>query len=107
MSDRFLVIKLFNEKVSDLRYSLHREATETIRKNAPKGWLLLKNPANLNKKRDEKKRLMEALSLNQSPAVAYYLKEVRRRFWMHPARRLQSLSSKAESGVPRRRGARC
>ena len=44
-------------------------------------WLLLKNPENLDPERDEAARLEEALKLNASLAVAYYLKEDLRRFW--------------------------
>lgn len=86
--DRFHVIKLFNEKLSDLRRALHREATETMHKEVLKGtrWLLLKNPENLDEKRDESKRLAEALSLNHSLAVAYYLKEDLRQFWEQPGK---------------------
>ena len=43
--DRFHVVKLFNEKLSQLRRDLHREATEMLQKKVLKGtrWLLLKN----------------------------------------------------------------
>jgi len=36
-------------------------------------WLLLKNPENLEEKKDEKRRLKEALALNEPLATAYYL----------------------------------
>lgn len=80
--DRFHVVKLFNEKLSDLRRSLHRQAGDE-QKEVLKGsrWLLLKNPENLDPKRDEASRLAEALSLNEPLAVAYYLKEDLRQFW--------------------------
>jgi transposase len=80
--DRFHVIKLFNEKLSDLRRSLYRRATEE-QKKVLKGsrWLLLKDPANLDPERDEAARLAEALSLNEPLATAYYMKEDLRRFW--------------------------
>ena len=48
---------------------------------------MLKNPENLDEQRDEKKRLEEALALNQSLATAYYLKEDLRRFWEQPGKR--------------------
>jgi transposase len=88
--DRFHVIKLFNEKLSDLRRDLHREATEKLDKKVLKGtrWLLLKNPENLDAGRDEKRRLEEALALNKSLATAYYLKEDLRQFWDQPGKRL-------------------
>ena len=42
--DRFHVMKLFNEKPSDLRRALHREATDVLQKKVLKGtrWPLLK-----------------------------------------------------------------
>ena len=81
--DHFHIIKLFNEKLSDLRRDLHREATEKLHKEVLKGtrWLLLKNPENLDPTRDEAKRLQEALRLNQPLATAYYMKEDLRRVW--------------------------
>jgi transposase len=87
--DRFHVVKLFNEKLSQLRRDLHREATEVLHKRVLKGarWLLLKNPENLGAERDERRRLEEALALNKSLAAAYYLKEDLRRFWEQPGKR--------------------
>ncbi|HMB06758.1 MAG TPA: ISL3 family transposase [Isosphaeraceae bacterium] len=87
--DRFHVVKLFNEKLSDLRRDLHREATEKLHKEVLKGtrWLLLKNAEHLDEKRDEKRRLEEASALNQSLATAYYMKEDRRQFWEQPGKR--------------------
>jgi transposase len=81
--DHFHVIKLFNEKLSDLRRELYREATEKLHKDVLKGtrWLLLKNPENLDETRDESKRLHEALALNQPLATAYYMREDLRRVW--------------------------
>lgn len=75
--DRFHVMKLFNEKLTDLRRDLHREATEKMHKEALKGvrWLLLKRPENLDETRNERARLEEALRLNQPLATAYYMKE--------------------------------
>jgi transposase len=87
--DHFHVVKLFNEKLSDLRRSLYREATEVMHKEVLKGtrWLLLKNPENLDAEKDEKRRLEEALALNQPLATAYYLKDDLRRFWEQPGKR--------------------
>ena len=81
--DHFHVIKLFNEKLSDLRRELYREAIGLQQKEVLKGtrWLLLKNPENLEKKNDERRRLKEALRLNEPLATAYYMKEDLRRFW--------------------------
>jgi transposase len=87
--DHFHVIKLFNDKLSDLRRALYREATDVMHKEVLKGtrWLLLKNPENLDEEKDEKRRLEEALALNKPLAVAYYLKEDLRRFWEQPGKR--------------------
>ncbi len=49
-------------------------------------WLLLKNPENLDKEKDEKQRLKEALTLNQPLATAYYVKDDLRRFWNQPGK---------------------
>lgn len=86
--DHFHVIKLFNDKLSDLRREVYREATEQMHKDVLKGtrWLLLKNPENLDQTRDEAKRLHEALILNQPLATAYYMKEDLRRVWEQPHR---------------------
>lgn len=81
--DHFHVLKLFNDNLSDLRRQVYREATEQLHKDVLKGtrWLLLKNPENLDKTRDEAKRLHEALLLNQPLATAYYMREDLRRVW--------------------------
>lgn len=86
--DRFHVVKLFNDRLSDFRRELYREATDTMHKEVLKGtrWLLLKNPDNLNDEKKEKERLAEALSLNQPLATAYYLKEDLRQFWGQKSR---------------------
>src|SRR4051812_12096843 len=87
--DRFHVVKLFNEKLSDLRRALHREATGVMQKEVLKGtrWLLLKNPENLDEGKDERRRLEEALALNKPLATAYYMKDDLRRFWEQPGKR--------------------
>ena len=81
--DRFHVVKLFNEKLSDLRRELYREATTLLHKKVLKGtrWLLLRNPENLDDAKGERRRLEDALKLNESLALAYYLKEDLRQFW--------------------------
>ena len=86
--DHFHVIKLFNDKLSDLRRELYREATDVMQKKVLKGtrWLLLKNPENLDAEKDEKRRLEEALALNEPLATAYYLKDDLRRFWDQPGK---------------------
>lgn len=87
--DHFHLIKLFNEKLSDLRRDLHREATEDGKK-VLKGlrWLLLKNPSNLKPEHNEEQRLEEALLLNSSLATAYYLKEDLRQLWFQEDKEL-------------------
>jgi len=84
--DHFHVIKLFNEKLSDLRRVLYREATDQLHKDVLKGtrWLLLKNSDNLKPDRKETERLQEALRLNQPLAMAYYMKEELRLLWSKP-----------------------
>jgi transposase len=84
--DHFHVIKLFNEKLSDFRRELYREATDRMHKEVLKGtrWLLLKNPENLDPKRNERERLEEALRMNQPLATVYYLKEDLRQIWDQP-----------------------
>jgi len=81
--DRFHMMKLLNDKLSDLRRELYREATDMLQKNVLKGirWLLLKRPENLDPKRDESGRLEEALRLNRPLATAYYLKETLGEVW--------------------------
>ncbi len=84
--DHFHVIKLFNEKLSDLRRTLYHQALTQEEKHVIKGtrWLLLKNPENLDETRNESHRLQEALALNQPLATAYYLKEDLRQLWCLP-----------------------
>jgi transposase len=81
--DHFHVIKLFNEKLSDFRRELYREATDRLHKDILKGtrWLLLKNPENLDPRRNERERLDEALRINQPLATVYYMKEDLRQIW--------------------------
>ena len=88
--DRFHVVKLFNEKLSDLRRALHREATDVLQKKVLKGtrWLLLKNPENLDaKRRTRSGGWRRRLALNKSLATAYYMKEDLRQFWEQPGKR--------------------
>jgi transposase len=90
--DRFHVMKLFNDKISDLRRSLYHRANEH-QKKVLKGsrWLLLKAAENLDPERDEMARLKEALRLNKPLATAYYLKEELRQFWQQPGREFDGL----------------
>lgn len=86
--DRFHVMKLYNDKLSDLRREVQREAETRLKRDVLKGirWLLLRNEENLNDERkgrrlSDKERLQRALELNAPLATAYYLKEDLRRFW--------------------------
>ena len=87
--DRFHIIKLYNEKLSNLRCDLHRQLADTMQKKVLKGvrWLLLKRPENLDPSRGETKRLEEALRLNEPLATAYYLKEELNALWEQEDRR--------------------
>jgi transposase len=86
--DHFHVIKLFNDKLSDLRRELYHEATTQMDKRVLKGtrWLLLKNPENLSPKHREAERLHEALRMNAPLATAYYMKEDLRQIWNQDAK---------------------
>ena len=86
--DRFHVVKLLNEELSELRRELYHEATTKLERQVLKGtrWLLLKNPENLDDTRQERQRLQDALELNASLAAAYYLKDDLRQFWEQPTR---------------------
>ncbi len=83
--DRFHVVKLMNEKLTDLRREMYHELTDKQHRKMLKGtrYLLMMNPENLkqNAKVDEQAQLHEALQLNESLSVAYYLKEDLRQFW--------------------------
>ena len=80
--DRFHVIKLFNDKLSNLRRDQYHAASKADRKLL-KGsrWLLLKRPQNLDDSKNESQRLQEALAINQPLATAYYLKELLNEVW--------------------------
>ena len=81
--DRFHVIKLYNDKLSELRRDLYKQLKDTVQRNVLKGvrWLLLKRPEHLDESRKEPKRLQEALRLNEPLALAYYLKEELNEIW--------------------------
>ena len=90
--DHFHVVKLFNEKLSNLRRWLYHRAKDEHKK-VLKGvrWLLLKIAENLEDERNEKARLREALKLNKPLALAYYMKEDLRQFWEQPGKRYATL----------------
>ena len=65
--DHFHVVKLFNDRLSDFRRELQREAEGPLGQTVLKGtrWLILKNPENLDEAKGERTRLEEALRINQ------------------------------------------
>lgn len=83
--DRFHVVKLLNDKLTELRRDLYREVQD-LQKHVLKGvrWLLLKRERNLDDDRNERQRLRAALELNRPLATAYYLKEELDLFWNQP-----------------------
>ena len=78
--DHFHVIKLMNERLTELRRELARQAEEQ-ESAVLKGtrWLLLMGQEHLEE--DAQKQLQQALDLNQPLATAYYLKEDLRQIW--------------------------
>jgi len=81
--DRFHVIKLYNDKLSELRRAMYHQLKDSMQKDVLKGvrWLLLKRPEHLDPARNEPKRLQEALELNVPLATAYYLKDELNEVW--------------------------
>ena len=81
--DRFHVMKLYNDRLCELRRQLQREAAGPLQLKVLKGtrWLLLKNPENLDDQKNEGGRLQRALQFNAPLAAAYYLKDDLRQFW--------------------------
>lgn len=84
--DRFHIVKLMNDKLTQLRRELQREAETMLDKKVLKGlrWLLLKHNEDLDESKNERTRLMEALGLNQSLMIGYYLKEDLGQIWQQP-----------------------
>lgn len=84
--DKFHIIKKMNEALDATRRWLYQKETALNQRKVIKGlrWLLLKNEENLNAEKDEKKRLEEALQLNEPLAQAYYLKEELHWLWRQP-----------------------
>ena len=81
--DHFHVVKRYQEKLTELRRDLQREAIDKTQKDVLKGtrWLLLKNAENLDAEKNEMARLNEALLLNEPLAKAYYLKDSLQQIW--------------------------
>jgi len=70
--DQFHVVKLMNDKITQIRRQLFREISSLMEKKAVKGthWLLLKTPENLDASRNKKQRLDKRLRLNKPLATA-------------------------------------
>lgn len=83
--DPFHLVKLLNDKLSDLRRELQRKAEQETKAEL-KGtrWLLLKRAKKLDEKREEPERLESALRLNEPLATGYYLKEDFAELWKQP-----------------------
>ena len=109
--ERFQVMKLFNDKLSQWRRQLYHQATAAHRQ-VLKGvrWLLVKRPEHLDPARKERQRLEEAWKLNEPLATAYYLKEELGEFWEQDdeeeatAFLLDWLARAEASGIPILRG---
>jgi len=105
--DRFHVMKLYNDQLADLRREVQRSVESVEHRRLLKGtlWLLMKNPENLNPRKNERERLDAALRINQPLATAYYMKEDLREFWnqrnkTRAARFLDDWTARAEaSGI--------
>jgi len=84
--DRFHVVKLFNEKLSNFRRDLYNHLSNSDEQKLIKGtrWLLLKNPENLLADKKEPERLKKALEINQPLSSVYYMKEELRQIWDQP-----------------------
>jgi transposase len=90
--DRFHLIKLFNDVLSNLRREIQRQAQTHEGKQVVKGirWLLLKRSGNLDETKNERQRLQTALELNAPLATGYYLKEDLGQLWEQPDKELAS-----------------
>ena len=86
--DKFHVVKLFNEKLSDFRRNLYNHLSDSEEQKLIKGtrWLLMKNPENLNHDKKEPERLKKALEINQPLSTVYYMKEELRQIWSQSGR---------------------
>jgi transposase len=83
-------MKLFNLQLANLRREVQNSVEEVEHRKLLKGtlWLLLKNPENLDAKKNEPQRLKDALRINQPLATAYYMKEDFRQLWGLPSKRM-------------------
>ncbi len=76
--DHFHIIKMFKEKLPELRRYIRREAEGPLQKKVFKGtrWLPLKAHENLTKNNTERQHFEEVLQTNKPLAAAYYIQEV-------------------------------
>ena len=81
----FLLVKLMNEKLDEIRRAQYNMEKDINKRKVLKGTrdLLLCNGADIFDK-EYKKRLDNALDMNQPLSQAYYLKEHLREIWMQP-----------------------
>jgi len=91
--DHFHVIKLYNEKLTQLRRDMQRDAETAQGKKVFKGirWLLMLKPENLAKEKESaRQRLDDALELNKPLATAYYMKKELRVIWQQDSKEAAS-----------------
>ena len=81
--DRFHIMKIFNDKLTELRRRLYRITADAAQREALKGsrFLLLKRRENLDDTREESARLAAALAVSADLAVGYALKEQLTELW--------------------------
>lgn len=87
--DWFHIVKLINDKLSNLRRDMFQEEQNAGVRQVLKGtrWLLLKRGYNLDTKKGEDLRLTEALKMNEPLAIMYYMKEELTLLWDHQTKR--------------------
>jgi transposase len=95
--DHFHIIKLYNEKMSNLRRTLFNSNISDESRSVLKGsrWLILKLHKNLNKDKDELTRLEEALKLNEPLAKAYYMRDELEDIW-HKKGKINAMAAIAD-----------
>lgn len=79
--DHFHIVKKLNTKIDELRRQIYAMETDLNNRTLMKGtrWLLLKNQSKLSD--NAKEKLQEALAVNESLYMAYYLKEELKLLW--------------------------
>ena len=105
--DRFHLVKLLNEHLTDLRRERYRKATHQLHQKVLKGTrgLPVKHSADLDPKRHESQRRKEALKRNESLSAADYLQEDHAQIGMQPNKKLgrivldRSIAAAEASGI--------